>query len=207
MEHERALQEYFVRTSPIGEDRFHNKYWMFSCDDSAIYVQSKSSQTSFSSNERSYKGLMPPQLSPEAKAKLADLSGSIETIRSEATDCSGATSHSNSTMIIEGVDQDRNLGVLYKLYESRPNRGEYHWHVFSTNTEIWYLYDALDDRGEREKELKAAIQARFDLKEPKEIFQTTGSAYIGRKVERQFADQVNGCIYVIENILPSSAKF
>ncbi len=26
-QHERALQEYFVRSSPIGEDRFKNQYW------------------------------------------------------------------------------------------------------------------------------------------------------------------------------------
>jgi hypothetical protein len=37
-QHERALQEYFVRTTPIGFDRFRNSYWSFTGDD-RLFVQ------------------------------------------------------------------------------------------------------------------------------------------------------------------------
>lgn len=32
-EHERALQEYSVRTLPLGRDRAHSEYWAFPHDD------------------------------------------------------------------------------------------------------------------------------------------------------------------------------
>lgn len=37
--HERTLQEYFVRTMPIGKDRFNNQYWVFNGDDTRLFVQ------------------------------------------------------------------------------------------------------------------------------------------------------------------------
>lgn len=39
-QHERALQEYFVRTTPIGSDRHQNTYWSFVGDD-RLFVQSR----------------------------------------------------------------------------------------------------------------------------------------------------------------------
>ena len=38
-EHERALMAYFVRTEPLGLDRFYNAYWCFE-GDTKIFVQS-----------------------------------------------------------------------------------------------------------------------------------------------------------------------
>jgi hypothetical protein len=40
-QYERALQEYFVRTTPIGTDRHNNAYWSFAGDDSRLFVQSR----------------------------------------------------------------------------------------------------------------------------------------------------------------------
>jgi hypothetical protein len=48
--------------------------------------------------------------------------------------------------------------TLTKLFASRPNRYTYKWVVYSSVTEFWYLWDALDERGEREAGLKAAIK-------------------------------------------------
>lgn len=143
-QHERALQEYFVRTSPIGTDRFHNQYWSF-VGDERLFVQVREE---IPAAERT--GLIPP-------------------------------SHSNS---MEG-------DVLNHLYQSRPNRYRYKWSIYSSMSEYWHLWDALDDRGEREAELKAVIKARFEVEEPPTVYIQVGSEYIGRKVKRSFGNKVS----------------
>lgn len=70
------------------------------------------------------------------------------------------------------------------------HRFQYKWGVYSTPSEQWQLWDALDARGERESELKSAIKARFDIEEPPVVYQTTGSDYIGKKVKRIFGKKV-----------------
>lgn len=70
-------------------------------------------------------------------------------------------------------------------------RFRYKWSVYSSPTEQWLLWDALDDRGERESSLKAAVKARFDIEEPPVIYELTGSDYIGRKVRRVFGRKVS----------------
>jgi hypothetical protein len=39
--------------------------------------------------------------------------------------------------------------TLCKLFQSRPAKNTYSWSVYSTNTELYLLCEALDDRGER----------------------------------------------------------
>lgn len=146
-QYERALQEYFVRTTPIGTDRNHNSYWSFVGDD-RLFVQTR------------------VPLSPEAEA---------------------ACPHPPSS----GRDHDANLT---RLFESRPNKYRYKWSVYSNPSEQWQLWDALDERGEREKVLKAAIKARFDIEEPPQVYEKTGSAHIGKKVKRVFGRKVRDCI-------------
>jgi hypothetical protein len=78
---------------------------------------------------------------------------------------------------------NKNFG---QIYSSRPNKYKYKWVIYSTERELWDLYDALDNRGEREYSLKSAIKSRFELDEPPIVYLNTGSDYIGRKVRRQF---------------------
>lgn len=80
-------------------------------------------------------------------------------------------------------ENNKNFG---QIYSSRPNKYKYKWVIYSTEREIWDLYDALDNRGERENALKSAIKSRFELDEPPIVYLNTGSDYIGRKVRRQF---------------------
>ena len=52
------------------------------------------------------------------------------------------------------------------------------------------MWDALDERGERECALKSAIKARFDIEEPPVVYELTGSEFIGRNVRRVFGKKV-----------------
>jgi hypothetical protein len=73
-------------------------------------------------------------------------------------------------------------------------RFKYKWSIYSSPSEQWQLWDALDERGEREAALKAAIKARFEIEEPPVVYELTGSEHIGRKVRRIFGKKVHGCL-------------
>ena len=82
-------------------------------------------------------------------------------------------------------------------------RFQYKWSVYSSPNEQWLLWDALDERGERERALKAAIKARFDIEEPKQVYDTTGSVYIGKRVKRVFGKKVRVALSRYLSILTS----
>eukprot|EP01034_Spumella_vulgaris_P023030 gene23030-29219_t len=158
-QHERALGEYFVRTTPIGSDRFHNTYWSF-IGDERLFVQQREEIP-----EKERTGLIPPTSGP----------------------------HHDKT--------------LSHLFSSRPNRYSTKWVVYASVTEFWHLWDALDERGEREAELKAAIKARFDFEEPATVYMQLGSEYIGRKVNRTFTvGKKRSVIGTIVGWLPQSGE-
>ena len=67
-QHEKALQEYFVRTTPIGTDRYYNTYWSFAGDD-RLFVQSRELLTEAELEHCP----MPPQSGPECDPTLSRL--------------------------------------------------------------------------------------------------------------------------------------
>ena len=148
--HEKALEEFFVRTEPLGTDRYGRIYWRFMADENRLFVETREEDP----ETRDF-GPSPPAV-----------------LSSEAT-----------------TDQV----VLNRLFQSRPNRYKYKWTVYSTPSELWKLCEALDDRGEREKELKAAIKARYEIEAPAVVYQTSGSEFLGRKVKRTFGRKVRLC--------------
>lgn len=66
--YERALQEYFVRTTPIGSDRHHNTYWSFVGDD-RLFVQAPVPLTA----EEAASCPVPPQSGRDYDANLTRL--------------------------------------------------------------------------------------------------------------------------------------
>ena len=64
-QYERALQEYFVRTTPIGSDRNCNTYWSF-VGDGRLFVQSREPL----SEEELANCPMPPCSGPDYDANL-----------------------------------------------------------------------------------------------------------------------------------------
>lgn len=68
-QYERALQEYFVRTTPIGSDRHNNTYWSFVGDNNRLFVQTR---VDLSEEERA-SCPMPPRAGPGHDANLTRL--------------------------------------------------------------------------------------------------------------------------------------
>ncbi len=76
------------------------------------------------------------------------------------------------------------------LIRSKPSQQQYTWGVYSSVATIWSLVLSLDERGEREKKLKAVIKASFGLRDPPLVYLKTGSPYLGRSVRRLFSRKV-----------------
>ena len=76
--------------------------------------------------------------------------------------------------------------TLQTMYQKRPFEKTYQWGMFAADSEMWEIYQALDERGERESALKATIKARFEIKPPTAEYLKTGSEYIGKSVSRSF---------------------
>ena len=74
------------------------------------------------------------------------------------------------------------------LISKSPSLSVSKWTYYASSRDVWNLYEALDERGEREKALKKAIADRFPLEEPptQPTYQKDGHEYIGRFVLRKF---------------------
>jgi len=92
--------------------------------------------------------------------------------------------------------------ILQKLYNKRPFEKTYQWGMFAAESEMWEIYQSLDERGERESALKAALKARFVLTPPPAEFLKTGSEYIGKSVSRSFGKKKKITIGKIVGWLP-----
>ena len=93
-------------------------------------------------------------------------------------------------MQIQRMLSKEDLGTQ-QLHQSRPAaQSAPRWAFYASQVELWELQQALDERGERERALRRAIQAHFDLQEPEMTYLRTGSEYIGRRVLRNFSNRV-----------------
>ena len=166
LENERTLSQLTVRSAPFGSDRRRREYWSFRGDD-RLFVQQRRELPVCQQQQGLLNGLLPRQ-------KLL-------------TSASACLQNGHRKELRDVPFEPEIEEPLWRLFELRPSRFSYQWSVYTSNgKELWYLWDALDDRGERELELKAALKARFDIEEPTLNYIKTGSPYIGKKVLRQF---------------------
>ena len=205
--HEKELSELCVRSSPLGSDRFHRRYWLFPHsmnDESRVFVECDTSLAF------AYTPPPPPmtlQSISEAEKDIAYVrsfpdgnfyAGSIKAPKPSKSKSSTDRSSDLPDFIVSaardaGGGSGLDLSVdqpLCRLIGSRPSARVSRWSVYSSN-ELWALCEALDDRGERERELKAAIRSHFDISEPPVVFLKEGNEYIGKVVLRTFGKKVS----------------
>lgn len=215
--HERELSELCVRSSPLGSDRFHRRYWLFPHsmnDESRVFVECDTSLAFAHS----------PPPPPMTLQSISDAEKDIAHVRSfpDGNFYAGCTKAAKPSKTKSCADRSQDLpdfilsaareagggsGLdlskdqpLCRLIGSRPSARVSKWSVYSAN-ELWALCEALDDRGERERELKAAIRSHFDISEPPVVFLKEGNEYIGQVVLRTFGKKVQ---YTRTSSLPSS---
>jgi hypothetical protein len=91
------------------------------------------------------------------------------------------------------MDETQSHPAIATLLHVRPSTRKFSWRVHPTMPDIWRVIEALDERGVRERELKAKLVALFGLSGKSADgapYQTRGSDFIGRKVRRSFGKRV-----------------
>lgn len=79
--------------------------------------------------------------------------------------------------------------TITTLLHVRPSTRKFSWKLYPSMPDIWRVIEALDERGVRERELKANLVARFGLSGKSAdgaTYQTHGSEFVGKKVRRSF---------------------
>ena len=219
--HEKELSELCVRSSPLGSDRFHRRYWLFPHsmnDESRVFVECDTSLAF------AYTPPPPPmtlQSISEAEKDIAYVrsfpdgnyyAGSIKVPKpSTAKSCTDRSVDLPEFIVSAARDAGAGSGLdlsidqpLCRLIGSRPSARVSRWSVYSAN-ELWALCEALDDRGERERELKAAIRSHFDISEPPVVFLKEGNEYIGKVVLRTFGKKVS--TFSLDSITAESSQY
>ena len=206
--HEKELSELCVRSTPLGSDRFHRRYWMFPhshTDEERLFVECDTSLACARS-------ALP---STSIRSDITDLADDVTYVTShpEGNTYAGSIKAPKTPKTKQNVDRSLDLpdfiiaaagegavGVdlkkdqpLCRLIGSRPSARICKWSVYSAN-ELYALCEALDDRGERERDLKAALRSHFDISEPPVVFLKEGSEYIGQSVLRTFGKKVRALL-------------
>jgi hypothetical protein len=206
--HEKELGELCVRSTPLGSDRFHRRYWVFShsqYDEQRLFVEGDTSLCCCKGGEL-IGTISTGEIAVETTERTAKqvcsiygntFAGSIKVAKAPTAkqlDRSVDLPDFILSAAKEGGGTDlKGDQPLCRLIASRPSARISKWGVYTAN-ELWSLCEALDDRGEREKELKAAIKARFDITEPPVVFFKSGSEHIGKAVVRTFGKKVSSVV-------------
>jgi hypothetical protein len=185
-QHEKDLAEYFVRTAQIGTDRNFDRYYCFD-GDPRLFIERRRVVTE---NETSCidKGHCKIGIS----RSFGDFSQALSGLLPPPPDC----------LDIERQDYIFSRATA-QLLKTKPSSFRSEWSVYASNSEMWRLCDALDERGERERSLKTALKARFEISEPLQTYQDSGHPYIGRKVVRTFGKSKRRTHGIIVGWLPA----
>jgi hypothetical protein len=215
--HEKELSELCVRSTPLGSDRFHRRYWMFPhshTDEERLFVEC---DTSLACAKSAVPSIDHP------KSDMTDLADDVTYVTSypEGNTYAGSVKAPKTPKVRQNVDRSLDLPdfiiaaaaesavavdlkrdqPLCRLIGSRPSARMCKWSVYSAN-ELYALCEALDDRGERERDLKAALRSHFDISEPPVVFLKEGSEYIGQSVLRTFGKKVRAQFPCTVNTCP-----
>ncbi|XP_020564058.1 tyrosine-protein kinase BAZ1B isoform X1 [Oryzias latipes] len=155
---ERAFQEgitkarLVMRRTPLGTDRNHNRYWLFSDVVPGLYIEKgwvhESIDYSFT----------PP---PEERAAEPEVEEEEDGESTSAPDSQGAEKDDGSIdgAVMEGVQQEAPLDVCIET--TTPKQGQNLWFVVDSPAELEELVESLHPQGVRESALKAKIQSRY----------------------------------------------
>ncbi|XP_035478531.2 tyrosine-protein kinase BAZ1B isoform X2 [Scophthalmus maximus] len=155
---ERAFQDgitksrLVMRRTPLGTDRNHNRYWLFSDVVPGLYVEKGWVHESID-----YSFTPPPEDKPADPEVEEEEDGESST----ANDSQVAEKDDGSIdgAISEGAQQGAAPDVCIET--TAPNQGQNLWFICDNPAELEELVEGLHSQGVRESELKAKIQSRY----------------------------------------------
>ncbi|KAM3875427.1 tyrosine-protein kinase BAZ1B [Diretmus argenteus] len=155
---ERAFQDgitkakLVLRRAPLGTDRNHNRYWLFSDVVPGLYIEKGWVHDSID-----YSYTLPPEDTPAEDAPAEDKLAEAEVEEDE----DGAEKDDGSLdgAVSEGAQQGAAADVCIET--TVPKQGQNLWFVCDNLADIEELVESLHPQGVRESELKAKIQNRY----------------------------------------------
>ncbi|XP_019950591.1 tyrosine-protein kinase BAZ1B isoform X2 [Paralichthys olivaceus] len=148
---ERAFQDgitkarLVMRRTPLGTDRNHNRYWLFSDVVPGLYVEKGWVHESIDYN------FTPPPEEKPAEPEVEEEEDGTEGTEKDDGSIDGAIS--------EGAQQGAAPDVCIET--TIPNQGQNLWFICDNTAELEELVESLHSQGVRESELKAKIQNRY----------------------------------------------
>nr|XP_015223247.1 PREDICTED: tyrosine-protein kinase BAZ1B isoform X2 [Lepisosteus oculatus] len=146
---ERAFQEgitkakLVMRRLPLGTDRNHNRYWLFSDVVPGLYIEKGWVHDSIE-----YSFTLPPE---EVKKEELDTEGEVEKEEEDGTE----------STLSEAGQQGALANPETCIETTVPKQGQNLWFLCDTQRELDELIDSLHPQGVRESELKSQLQARY----------------------------------------------
>ncbi|XP_039986532.1 tyrosine-protein kinase BAZ1B [Xiphias gladius] len=155
---ERAFQDgitkarLVMRRTPLGTDRNHNRYWLFSDVVPGLYIEKGWVHESID-----YSFTPPPEDKPAEPEVEEEEDGESATTH----DSQGAEKDDGSIdgAISEGAQQGAAADVCIET--TVPKQGQNLWFICDSTAELEELVESLHPQGVRESELKAKIQSRY----------------------------------------------
>ncbi|XP_044057874.1 tyrosine-protein kinase BAZ1B [Siniperca chuatsi] len=141
-----------MRRTPLGTDRNHNRYWLFSDVVPGLYIEKGWVHESID-----YSFTPPPEDKPaEPEVEEEEDGGSAAT-----HDSQGAEKDDGSIdgAISEGAQQVAAADICIET--TVPKQGQNLWFICDNPAELEELVESLHPQGVRESELKAKIQSRY----------------------------------------------
>ncbi|KAM9732840.1 tyrosine-protein kinase BAZ1B [Menidia menidia] len=155
---ERAFQDgitkarQVMRRTPLGTDRNHNRYWLFSDVVPGLYIEKgwvhESIDYSFT----------PP---PEEKSPEPEVEEEDDAEAASAPDLQGAEKDDGSIDGAMSESAQQGAAPDICIETTIPKQGQNLWFVIDNPTELEELVESLHSQGVRESELKAKIQSRY----------------------------------------------
>ena len=155
-------------------DRYFNRYFCFEGDHRVFVEQQIPRENSF-----------PPAKSNSFIIFAEACEGLLFNESEHYNNTTTSNNDSNSSTTTQTAPNIYHLAKT-QLIKSKPYAKTSRWFIYASESELYKLCECLDERGERERALKTALKARFDIKEPTQEYLTTGHDYIGRRVVRDF---------------------
>uniref|UniRef100_A0A3P8TLE1 Tyrosine-protein kinase BAZ1B n=1 Tax=Amphiprion percula TaxID=161767 RepID=A0A3P8TLE1_AMPPE len=159
---ERAFQDgitkarLVMRRAPLGTDRNHNRYWLFSDVVPGLYIEKGWVHESID-----YSFTPPPEEKPEEKPAEPEVEDEEDIEAAAAPDSQVAEKDDGSMdgAVSEGAQPGAAAEVCIET--TVPKQGQNLWFICDNIPELEELVESLHPQGVRESELKAKIQSRY----------------------------------------------
>lgn len=197
------LADKFVRTEPLGSDRYGRRYWVLEGDSRLFIEEVKRRPTALPIKGNLAVEPPPVDLEKLPKATTLALKLAADARNVDAMAVEGENGQAGGAKKAElGAQYEAYREPLYDFEDHCPAMYESSFFFYDSEEEFRDLILSLDGRGINERQLRDALQLRFDMAELQKSvaagnhaavkasegfkWRSEGSEYVGQRVLRKF---------------------